>query len=347
MHRRALLALALVAAACSPAVDSTDNDLAPSSSTTTPASPTAISLSYLYEPGTTLTYDLVVSQDIAFDADGGAEGFGEVEFPIDADLTTQSAGTAVYTIGDAPGNGTVSLTITAAMHSTEASGTLNDDEVTSIDEGGIAADLARINPVNVELTFSRLGRVMRGDEIDPQVLGASLASLTGLADDLLAQPIGPVFVEDPVAVGDSWEVSEERQGPNGPLPAHSVSTVEEVVDGRYVIRTTTIADGYVVDFSEQFRQLFLGFSDLEEGVEIPAEVQEQLESIEFSITVAESVTTEVVEFDPETGLVVSSIRTSELQLTMVFRSPDETTGDLNGFDIRLDLSQTARFTLAS
>jgi hypothetical protein len=345
MHLRAFLALALLAAACTPAVDS--DDPVPNQSTTAPASSPAVSLSYGYEPGTALTYDLAVFQDIAFDADGDADGFGGVEFPIDADLSTQSAGTAEYTIGDAPGNGAVSITITATMHSTEATGTLNGDEVTSIEDGGIAADLTRINPVNEKMTVSRLGRVTKDEATDPRALGASLASLTGLADDLLAQPVGPVFGEDPVTVGDSWEISEERDGPAGPLMVHSTSTIEEIVDGLYVIRTTTVAGGYVVDFSEQFRQLFLGFSDLEEGAEIPAEIQEQLDSIEFSITVEESTTTEVVEFDPETGLVVSSIRTTELQLKMTFRSPDEATGDVNGFDIGLDLAQTARFTLAS
>ncbi len=347
MHLRAFLALALLATACSPAVDSTDNEPGSSEPTSAPASSPAISLAYGYEPGIAFTYDLAVSQEIAFDADGDAEGFGAVEFPIDADLITQSTGTTEYTIEDAPGADAVLLTVEATMHSTEVTGTLNGEQVTSIEEGGIAADLARIDPVNVELTVTRLGRVIEYEDTDPRILGASLASLTGLANGLLAQPVGPVFGEEPVTAGDSWEVSDERGGPAGPLSVRSTSTVEEIVDGRYIIRTTTVAGGYVVDFSEQFRQLFLGFTDLEPDAEIPAELQEQLDSIEFSIAVAESITTEVIEFDPDSGLVVSSIRTTELQLTMTFRSPDETTGDVNGFDIGLDLSQTARFTLAS
>lgn len=345
MNLRTLLALVLLASACAPAGDSTDNDPAATQSTTAPTSSPAVSLVYGYDPGTTLTYDLAVSQDIAFDADGDAEGFGEAEFPINANLTTQSEGTARYTIEDAPGNGAVSITVAATMNSTEATGTLNGDEVTSIEQGGIAADLARINPVNAEVTVSRLGLVMKDETTDQRILGASLASLTGLADELLAQPVGPVFTDAPVTVGDSWEISEERGGPSGPLAVHSTSRVEEIVDGLYVIHTTTVAGAYVVDFSEQFRQLFLGFSELEAGAEIPAEIQEQLDSIEFSITVSESTTTEVVEFDPDTGLVVSSTRTTDLQLTMTFRSP--TDGEVNGFDIELDLLQTARFALAT
>ncbi len=215
----------------------------------------------------------------------------------------------------------------------------------SLEEGGVEADLARIEPVDVTVSVSEVGRILDDESDTTTVLGADLAALTGLTNDLFAVPVGPTFErESVVTVGDRWEIESTHDGQSGPVAARSESEIIDVVDGIFVIETTTVTDSYRVDFSEEFRDLFVEFAELEEDEDIPAEVREGLEAIEFVITVDESSTVEVAHFDPVDGLVESSTKTSAMRLTMVFRAPDDS-GENSGFEITLDLAQTAVFTL--
>lgn len=349
MSLRALTAITLLLAACTadggsgaaPAADP------PTATPATDPAPPPRQLEYGYEPGSTLAYDVMVSQDIAFAADGDAAGFGDGELPIDADLVTESTGTSTYTVDESGKNGAVVLAIAAEFPDTRVAGTVNGTPVDSLEEGGIGPELARIETVDVRLTLDRMGRVLDGDDADQSAMGPSLAALTRLTDDLFSQPVGPVFPTDrAVTVGDMWEITSERVGSAGPITARSTSEVEDVVDGVYVIRTTTVTDGYEVDFSAEFRDLFLVFTGLSDEDAIPPEIQQQLDSIEFSISVLESTSTEVAEFDPETGTIRASTRTAGTQLSMVFRSPGQDGEDSTGFDIDLDMTQTAVFTRA-
>lgn len=346
MHTRVIssFCLALLLASCSPA-ESADPSPITSADTTTTAVIEPVQLAYAYVPGETVTYDVVANQDIAFNAVGDAAGFGDAELPIDADLVTESSGTTTYTISAGPSPTSATIDIRARFPETRVAGTVNGDTVDSLEEGGVEAELARIDEVDVTVVVDALGRLLDDANSDRAVFGADLAALTGLTNDLFAVPIGPVLVADRrVGLGDAWESTSTREGPTGQIGSTSASEVVAADAGVVVIETTTVTDPYSVDFSEQFRDLFLGFAELEGEGEVPPEILEQLDAIEFVISVEESTTVEVADFDVARGIIRSATKTTEMRLSMVFRSPNED-GDITGFDISLDMSQAAVFTL--
>lgn len=344
--RRAIaLALGLLLAACDPSTATTTTRSAETTSSTASDAAQSINLTYGYTPGQSLRYDVMVSQDITFTATGDAPGFGDASLPIDADLVTESMGHTTYAIEAGTSPGTFTIDIAALFPETRVAGNVNGDTVDSLEEGGVEADLARIEPVDVTIAVDDVGRILDDEFDNATVLGADLAALTGLTNDLFAVPVGPTFNRgSAVTIGDRWEIESSHDGQSGPVAARSGSQIIDIVDGVFVIETTTVTDTYQVDFSEEFRDLYLEFAELDEAEEIPLEVREGLEAIEFVITVDESSTVEVAHFNPADGLVTSSTKKSTMRLTMVFRAPDDS-GETSGFEITLDFAQTAVFTL--
>ncbi|HVR31575.1 MAG TPA: hypothetical protein VMS74_02595 [Acidimicrobiia bacterium] len=341
-----LLALSVLAA-CSPTDDDSGRvDDSITTSTDAPVEPLEpVELMYRYLPGETLTYDLSVNQDIAFNADGDADGFGDASLPIDADLVTESEGQTTYTVAESAPADATTLGIVARFPTTRVAGTVNGETVDNLEEGGVEADLARIDAVDVSVTVNSAGRVTDDGSEAAGVLGASLAALTGLTNDLFATPVGPVLARDrAVTVGDEWETMSTLAGQSGPVDVTSASQVVDVIDGLFIIETTTVTDAYTVDFSREFRELSRVFAEEEEGGELTPEVLDEIDSIEFVITVEEATTVEVAEFDPDRGVVRSATVTTGMRLAMVFRSPNEN-GQIVGFDISLDIAQTAIFDL--
>jgi hypothetical protein len=343
------LVFVLALAACSPSdtgatspVDTTSTTL-----TTAPPPPRAAQLEYGYEPGSTITYDIEITQDITFDAAGDADRFGDDALPIDADLVTESTGRTTYSVAADPAPDNLRLDIVASFPDTRVAGTVNGSTVDNLEEGGVETDLARIEAVDVQIVIDTLGRQWVPTESGETMFGADLAALTGLTNDLFTTPVGPVFAPArQVTVGDSWDSETERLGQSGPIAVRSTSTVVDAVDDELVIETNTVTDAYRVDFSDQFRELFLEFAEIEEGAEVPEDVEEQLEAIEFVIEVDESAVFERARFDPAQGLVTTSMKTSTIRLSMVFRAPGEE-GELSGFEIRLDVAQNALFSMAN
>ena len=343
-RRVTILALLTVLAACSPPSTATTVETSEATSSTTPVPVPSAELAYGYAPGQSLRYEVMVTQDIAFTATGDAPGFGDASLPIDADLVTESVGNTTYTIGSGTAAGTFALEIAARFPETRVAGTVNGDTVDSLEEGGVEADLARIEPVDLTVMVNDLGRILDETDDTTAVLGAGLAALTGLTNDLFAVPVGPTFAPGSlVTLGDRWAIDSTHGGGNRPVGARSESEVVDIVDGVFVIETRTVTDAYAVDFSAEFRELYLELAELEEGEDIDPAVRERLDAIEFAITVDEATTVEVAHFDPERGLVDSSTKTATMRLRMVFRAPDDT-GAVSGFDITLDLAQTAAFT---
>ncbi len=349
MTNRALTVLLLLGlAACAPAGEATAPDPAPPSPTTATTDhpePAAL-LQYDFPAGHEAVYDVTVTQNIAFEARGDAPGLGDESLPIDADLVTESTGQAVHAFSPGSRPDAVDMRISARFPDTRVSGTVNRRIVDSLEEGGLESELARIDPVDVLLTVSPSGKVLARSDGDERVVGAGLAALTGLTNDVFARPVGPAFPTNrELAIGDTWESVEERPGQSGPVIVRATSEIVDVIDGRYLIHTVTTTDAYTVDFSDEFRQLYLRFAEVAEGDEVPAELQERLDAIEFSITVHESTIRDETEFDAVTGTVVTSGQRVRLKLSMTFRSPDESSGDITGFDITLDISQAAMFRL--
>ena len=348
MTPRLLLCFVLVAAVSACAPDDAGTEVTPvetpPTSVAVPPDPTE--LSYAYPADSTLAYEVTVSQNIAFDASGDAARFGDADLPIDADLVTESEGTTTYTISDGPSTDTVSIDISARFPTTRVAGRVNGATVDNLEEGGVETDLARIDPVDATVIVGPTGREIEPDVDSTQVLGADLAALRGLTNELFASLVGPILAPgEEVGVGDTWETRWSHKGQSGPVNATSMSEIVDFTDGGFVIETRTTTDAYTVDFSRQFRDLFRNFAELEaEGEELPEDLLASLESIRFTISVDESTSVERAEFDIARGIIRSSTKSSTMRLSMVFRSPEDD-GSLTGFEIALDIEQTAVFRL--
>lgn len=338
-HRALLTSLVLLVAACTPTATPTTTTTV--TSTTAPALD-PVEARYGYQPGQSVTYDVNVRQDITFDATGDSTDLGDETLPIDADLVSENLGTTTYA-PEAVSGSTISLHISASFADTQVRGTVNGDTIDDLADGGVAVDLGRIQPVALTVMVDALGRVLDDGSAAQPMVGADVAALTGITNDLFSVPIGPEFPDRVLTTGDTWQTMSERPGQDGPIPVVGDSRVVDHRDGVLTVETQTTADAYLVDFSREFRDLFLAFSELE-GADVPPELTEQLDQIAFRIAVQESVTTETAEFDLDRGLVTKSTKSTNVQLHMEFRAPDEG-GEMRSFDIRLDVDQTAVFSL--
>ncbi|MFP5332887.1 MAG: hypothetical protein ACLGHX_11090 [Acidimicrobiia bacterium] len=336
-----LLILTLGVAACTAATTPTTTTV---STTTTVPVPAPVEPSYGFAPGQAVTYDVSVRQDITFTAEGDAAGLGDETLPIDADVVSENVGTSVYTVTNAS-DSSVTLDITADFPETRVTGTVNGEPLgESGGEGGVASDLSRIQPVATTVVLDRRGTLVDDGATDLAATGADLAALAGLTNDLFSVPVGPAFPSRPIGLGDDWETIWERPGQDQTVTVASRSRVTEHTERRLVVESQTTTGAQSADFSQQFRDLFLAFAELD--TDIPPELEDQLDQIEFSIEAEPSTVIEVAAFDLERRMVSESTKTATLHLTMVFRAPDED-GEIRGFEIRLVVTQTAVFTLRS
>lgn len=343
MYQRALLTtLVLLVASCTPATTSTTSTIVPT--TTTVSAPDPVEARYGYEPGVSVIYDVSVRQDITFDATGDAADLGDETLPIDADLVSENIGTSTYTPEDVSGS-SIRLLISAAFDETQVRGTVNGETIDDLADGGVAVDLGRIQPVTATVMVSAAGRILDNGADDAPMVGADVAALTGVTNDLFSIPVGPEFPDRALTAEDTWQTRSSRPGQNAPVPIVSDSRIVDHRGSAFIIESSTTADAYVVDFSQQFRDLFLSFSELDDA-EVSPELSEQLDQIVFRITVEESIATETALFDIESGLVTDSTKQTTVSLHMQFRAPDDD-GQMRSFDIRLDVDQTAVFSLRS
>lgn len=339
--RALLLTLAFGVAACTPATTPTTVTVSAPSATSVPD---PVEPTYGFATGQVVTYDVSVRQDITFTAAGDAAGLGDETLPIDADVVSENVGTSVYTVASAS-DSSVTLDITAEFPETRVTGTVNGDSLDgSRSEGGVASDLSRIQPVATTVVLDRRGTLVDDGATDLAATGADLAALAGLTNDLFSIPVGPAFPARPISLGDDWETTWERPGQDQALTVASRSRVTEHTESRLVIESETTTGAQTADFSQQFRDLFLAFAELD--TDIPPELEDQLDQIEFSIEAEPSTVTEVASFDLQRRMVSESTKVATLHLTMVFRAPDEE-GEVRGFEIRLAVTQTAVFTLRS
>lgn len=340
MYQRALLtSLVMLVSACTATATSSTTAAA---TTTTTLAPDPVQARYGYQPGEAVTYDVTVVQDITFDATGDADGLGDETLPIDADLVSENIGTTTYT-PESASDSAITLHVAAAFADTQMRGAVNGETIDDLADGGVAVDLGRIQPVAVTVIVDTLGRILDDGSDGEPMVGVDVAALAGVTNDLFSVPIGPEFPDAAVTTEDMWQTISERPGQDGPIPVVGESQVIDHQRGALTVETETTTEAYVVDFSEEFRDLFLAFSELE-GADVPPELAEQLDQIVFRITVEESVTTETAEFDVERGLVTTSTKSSTVRLHMEFQAPDDD-GEMSSFEIRLDVEQTAVFSL--
>lgn len=307
------------------------------------------SFAYNFQPGETLVYDLEVTQDITLHADGDtAAGMGTGELPLDADLQTQSVTTMTYDIAPGPDPDTYEITLDAVFDDTTITGTMNGEPLQDGDAESLA--VGRLDPVSVTVVVDSQGNVISGesdDDLIDEALGDTFGMLQGMGGSQLTRPLGPAFPEGELRVGQSWTDEQTTQGPSGPIVTTLTSTVvgTEILDGAEVVVIETVAEteAFEIDLSDFFRGVFEGFA--QGGGESDADLSALVDQLRFVIAAEPSTATETSWFDQEAGVVKQAEQRAQVSLRMEFQAPDETTGELAGFFMDMDLDQTSRYTL--
>jgi hypothetical protein len=319
--------------------------------------PEAKVLSYAYTPDSTLSYQVDLDQQITMFVDGDAEAMeGDEELPLDAQLGVTASSEITYEVYPGPEEGTYEVVITGDFADATVTGTVNGESIDELEEGSLTGDVASLEPISASVIVDEAGNIISalGDELD--LLGGGLGELGGLgggATDQLGRPVGPAFPTDrELTVGDTWTETTSEEGPNGEVISatvtHTVVDAQQIGDAvTLVIESVTETDAIEIDFTEFFRAFFEGFASLggDESGELPPEMQEMLDQIEFRISVAPATANATTWFDPDSGLVRRVESQSTVAITMVFRGPDEATGEVVGFEMDMEMDQEATMAL--
>lgn len=325
-----LLACAVVLVACEDgAPGPTDSPPATTAIVSTTAQD-LVDLSYSFEPGEVLVYDVDLDQRMSVMTEGDSEA---ADMPAGADLTVRGAGQFSYEVSAGPREGTYRLTITGEFSDLSVEGTLDGEPV---DDPAEAGDLGIGQPVAGEIVVDGQGRPV---DSEPE----SELAVAEISADLARFP-GPVLPSNPVSIGESWEVSHSETA-LGSVPVETTVTGSivgtESVDGAeaLVVDTESATSEGEVDLSAFYRDFLGGVG----GEEAPTEA---LEDIVFRILVDAGAGTTRALLDRETARVIQATREASNALTMETALPDEATGVPTTFDMRLETEQSIVYRLA-
>ncbi len=356
---------ALVTAACGGGSTAPSTDAPPATSAAAPSSSTTAAgpaidaslLTYAYAEMDAVEYAITVDQTMIMHADGDASAFDTAgELPLDAEIHATVDNTVRYETSPGTDPGTTRIHIAADLSSATVEGTINGEPVdeTATDELGVG----EIPPVDVTVVVDERGNVVDvagaglGDVSG--LLGGGLGDVESLGTEQLARPVGPAFPDHPVGVGDSWTETTEQEGPDGPIVTTATHTVvgTDTVAGHdvLVIESVYETEGFDIDFTEFLRGLFEGFAGMGDdgdgsAATLPPETQEMLDQLEFVMSMDPSTSTVTSWFDPDEGLVVAADAQVASALSMRFRGPDESTGELVSFQADIELDQAVSYEL--
>lgn len=346
----AVLVLGVLAATCdgSGSAVSTDGSADPTTQGSTQPPPTAQGqvLSYGFEAGDTYTYDLALDQHIVLESEGSTAAISEDDLPTSADVTVTATGKFVYEVSAGPEEGTYSVAIDGSFTDVTVDGTADGEPV---DDVADIEQLGTIDPVSTVVVVDSQGRVTQGPTSPTDALGLGATPLAGLSGDL-GRMVGPVLSAEPVAVGDTWtETSTDPNLGDEPVETTVIATLSgtESIDGveTLVIEVESSTGEANIDLAEFFAGFMGAFTDPDDP-QATADLEEMADNIVFRITIAPSSGQETTWFDPEVGLALRSTTTGP---PTVFRMevalPDEDTGELESYDMHLDVAQTLDYTL--
>ncbi|HEX2154595.1 MAG TPA: hypothetical protein VHL52_11525 [Acidimicrobiia bacterium] len=325
-----LLACAVVLVACE---EGAPRPTDPPPTTTGTVSTTAqdlVDLSYSFEPGEVLFYDVELDQRMSVTTEGDSEA---ADMPAGADLTVRGAGQFSYEVSAGPREGTHRLTITGEFSDLSVEGTLDGEPV---DDPAEAGDLGIGQPVAGEIVVDGQGRPV---DSEPE----SELAVAEISADLARFP-GPVLPSHPVSIGENWEVSHSETA-LGSVPVETTVTGtivgSETVDGAeaLVVDTHSATSEGEVDLSAFYRDFLGGVG----GEEAPTEA---LQDIVFRILVDAGAGTTRALLDRGTARVIQATREASNALTMETALPDEATGAPTTFDMRLETEQSIVYRLA-
>ncbi|CAN5798104.1 hypothetical protein BH23ACT5_BH23ACT5_24470 [soil metagenome] len=333
---RVLVCAALVAcSACT-----SDTQVTPE--TTAPDPIEEVDLAYDFTAGTSLTYRVEIEQQLVLETDGSSSAAAEEGIPVSANVTIEAVGTFTYTFSDGTDEATHTVDIDGQFDEVTVTGIIDGEDV---DDPSDIAELGTIEPVAVTVVVDDRGRVVDDTTLPSDPMGFGMAPLSGLSGDLRRLP-GPVLPEGPVSQGDTWTEAVEAPG-MGDTPAMTTVTATltgtEVVEGieSTVIESTTEVEEVVVDLSEFFAGFLGAFADPDDDA---GEVDALIDQIEFRITMEPSTSIATAWLD-SAGRIVRSTTDGPTALRMVVALPDEQSGEVENFELSLDVSQAIVYTL--
>lgn len=339
------LAAALVLSACAgtETIDSEDpQDI-----------PEAMLLGYGLTNGSSYVYEVELMQRVDMTGQGDGGGFSENEIPGEAQVDLTASGTMTYEVSDGPEPGTFTVTITGDFDDLGATGTVDGEPV----ESGDVPEFAQVDPISLTIVVDDQGNIVPDapDAEDP--LGGLFGGLGSLGNGSLpgtqlGQFFGPPFGDDAVTVGDSWSEKIETPGfGTEPMVTSTTSTVTgtDVVDGVdvFVIESDTTVSPVEFDLGEFMIGLFTGLASDDDSAQNQTQIDEIVENLRFLISTDESTTTSVTHFDPVDGISRQFDFVASTVVRMDINFPDQETGEMAGFVMEMDLSQTMNHRLVS
>lgn len=303
----------------------------------------AVTLAYGFEPGETLTYRVDLTQRLVLETDGEAAAVSSEDIPGSADVEITASGSFDFQVAEGAEAGTYRISIESEFDQVSVEGIADGEPVTDADQ---LAQLGAIEPVSADIVVDDLGRLVTDGESDAEdLLAPSGLPLAGLVGDL-SQLMGPVLPDEPVQIGDRWtHTFTDDAGADEPVETtmEGELTGTEAIDGveTLVIETETGTEEGEVDLSEFFGQFLLAFES--EGS--TEELGEMLDQLVFRILIDPSTSEGTTWFDSSRGRVIRSTTSGASTIRMEVALPDEETGELQNFDMRLDTDQTLDYSL--
>ncbi|HLE94851.1 MAG TPA: hypothetical protein VI689_00620 [Acidimicrobiia bacterium] len=348
-------ALALVLAACGGTTETTTTAGADSTTTSPPPSAEAVLLSYSLAAGDEFQYEVGIDQHIDLEASGDASAMGGEEMPGEASVDISGTADFTHTVADGPEEGTYEIHITGNFQDVSVTGTIDGEPVDSSE----VPDFASLEPVDVTVVVDEQGNVISagGEDIEDPLGGmfGDLGSMGGSAPAPGLDPgqfFGPLFSDDEVAVGDIWSDEIETPGfGEEPIVTSVTNTITgvEQFDGAdvFVIETTSTTSPVEFDLAEFFRGLFGAFIPEEATAEETAEFEELMGQLRFLINIDDTTANGTSRFDAEAGVARQSEVTAATHIAMDMMIPDETTGEMIGFQMEMTIDQDITYHLIS
>jgi len=342
------LGLVFVAACGAESVDTT----APPPSTE--ATPEAVLLSYRFEPGSELRYEVRFDQHITMSASGESSALGGEDVPGDADLDVSGVTTFTHSVEAGAEPGTYDVTIVGEFTDLDLSGVVDGEAV----EPGEFLDLAEIDPVETTVTVDEQGNVLSSSD-DQFGLGGELGGdLTGLGS--MASPgmdmgslVGPPLPEREVTVGDTWSETIENPAPFGgsviTTSVESEVTGTDTIDGVevFVVETSSSTSMIEFDLAQMMIGFFEAFMPEEATAEERAELEAMMDNLRFLIVIDPSAYSTTTWFDPAAGLSLRSESAGVTHMTYDVNFPDETSGEMTAFTMEMTIDQEVAHRLLS
>lgn len=324
----------------------------PSTVPSTEATPEAVLLSYRFEPGTTLRYEVTFDQHLTMSATGDGSALGEEEIPGNADLDISGTTTFTNTVAEGAEPGTYDITIVGDFSNLQVTGTVDGEPVDS----GEIPDLAEIEPVENTITVDEKGNVISGGGDDLGLGGALGGDPTapgglGAPGMDLGSFVGPSLAEREVTIGDTWSETVENPMPFGD---ESVSTtLESQVTGRetldgvevFVIETDSSTSLIEFNLAEMMIGFFAAFMPEEATAEEKAELEAMMEDLRFLMIVEPSSYHSTTWFDPVAGYARRSESAGTTRMSFDINFPDETTGEMVAFTMEMIMDQKVGYRL--